>query len=1030
MLGAYLVFALLIPRHDPSAYNIDPRNVRVFGDPVPASPQRRGSYFGFSVALYAGAGDPLLLVGAPRANSTALRGVNEPGTVFKCTMNGECKEWLVDRSVNGLRPADTRIRQVKDNAWIGANIAVESKTTTPRVVVCGPLWKLTGYFLSGICYGTLATGVEAFEKEAEKYWLPTFDGPKQRALRKAITIPNYAYAEVGFSLHMTSRNDSVDIVLGSPGVNIWKGDAILITDAFESSISNTIIPKVVEERQIDFNDYFGYAVTSGAYFKRGKILYASSVTRGANLRGKVLVFTFPPRSIQHMGIETRVEGEQIGEYFGTALTSCDMNNDGRDELIVGAPQWAKDVDEGRVYVFSAQHRAERNFKLLSKIEGEIAGGRFGSALMCLGDIDYDGYDDIAVGAPYEEESGGAVYIYNGHVDGVSRRYSQRLVGSRYSPLMRGFGISISEPRDVDGDRYPDVAVGAYLSEKAVLLRAVPVVTLNVTLARLQKIRLLRNTTSFVIDMHVYYEGAYVPESLRIVKVLKIDQTHGRAAYREQRSNDGTYRIPDTLYKNNSSRSQLEINFMEEIRNLLDPLEIFVSVELEDDLSNESKKRDALSTSHVAINKLRSRTEDLVKLPFAVDCGEDEICVSDLNVTLTFTDLKSNNRHVIGSSSTISLRVDIYNRGEPAYQSKVHISIETLSLASIPPECTEDSHTSNFLDVVCEIGNPLRTNRTLSLQLDTSMVTYDVKKAVIRANVSTHSNESTLSDNHHVTTVYFDVDMDVAIVGKALVSSYSYTNEKTPLENVRFQHFYEIQRFGISPIEKVGLTVRIPTHWRHGSGDIAVAAINNTVGVIDGSPFQCGDTIEGLPFAALDSTRVNTDNAGKNASMNVPSANRTLYINCTNDAVRCEQITCYVGPFPSTLSVAKLLVTLDLQIADFHATLMKDKDIVFLVTEGEVTITQPCNISQRNGHKPDVAFVATTFLGSPVAERIAAWILALSIALGIILLILLILGLIKIGFFNRKQKMELEALKAATDVCSAFSQCSVNESFDH
>lgn len=102
--------------------------------------------------------------------------------------------------------------------------------------------------------------------------------------------------------------------------------------------------------------------------------------------------------------------------------------------------------------------------------------------------------------------------------------------------------------------------------------------------------------------------------------------------------------------------------------------------------------------------------------------------------------------------------------------------------------------------------------------------------------------------------------------------------------------------------------------------------------------------------------------------------------------------------------------------------MKGKDIIFYVTEGSVTITQPDNIAQRESHKPDTVLIATTFLGSPVAQRIAVWIIALSVILGIILLILLILVLIKIGFFKRKQKMELEALKAETDVCLAFSQC--------
>lgn len=149
-------------------------------------------------------------------------------------------------------------------------------------------------------------------------------------------------------------------------------------------------------------------------------------------------------------------------------------------------------------------------------------------------------------------------------------------------------------------------------------------------------------------------------------------------------------------------------------------------------------------------------------------------------------------------------------------------------------------------------------------------------------------------------------------------------------------------------------------------------------------------------------------------MNVPSENRTLYVNCTNSAVECLQIDCRLGPFLSSLSVAKFLITLDLQLSNFPADLMKDKDIIFYVTEGSVTVTQPYNISQRKGHKPDIVLVPTTFLGSPIAQQVAIWIIVLSIILGIVLLILLILGLMKIGFFNRKKKMELEALRAETD----------------
>lgn len=111
--------------------------------------------------------------------------------------------------------------------------------------------------MNGICYGTLATNIGAFEREAQQHWLPFFDGPRQRQLSAATSIFNYAHAQVGFSLHMNSRNYDVDIALGGPGVFVWKGDTILITNAFDKSTSRTIIPAVAGEARLDYYDYFG-----------------------------------------------------------------------------------------------------------------------------------------------------------------------------------------------------------------------------------------------------------------------------------------------------------------------------------------------------------------------------------------------------------------------------------------------------------------------------------------------------------------------------------------------------------------------------------------------------------------------------------------------------------------------------------------------------------------------------------------------------------------------------------------------------
>ena len=82
-----------------------------------------------------------------------------------------------------------------------------------------------------------------------------------------------------------------------------------------------------------------------------------------------------------------------------------------------------------------------------------------------------------MGAPYE--GNGAVYIFRGSEKGIIKKYSQRIAASDLpsaSPLM-GFGYSLAGENDMDKNGYPDVLVGAYNSNKALLLRARPVVNI-------------------------------------------------------------------------------------------------------------------------------------------------------------------------------------------------------------------------------------------------------------------------------------------------------------------------------------------------------------------------------------------------------------------------------------------------------------------------------------------------------------------------------------------------------------------------
>ncbi|KAG7275652.1 hypothetical protein CRUP_009618, partial [Coryphaenoides rupestris] len=95
---------------------------------------------------------------------------------------------------------------------------------------------------------------------------------------------------------------------------------------------------------------------------------------------------------------------------------------------------------------------------------------FGESIAAIGDIDDDDFQDVAIGAPKEDDYAGAVYIYHGDADGIIPKYSMRLSGRTISPGLQMFGQSISGNVDMDGNGYADVTIGAFMADSVVLLR--------------------------------------------------------------------------------------------------------------------------------------------------------------------------------------------------------------------------------------------------------------------------------------------------------------------------------------------------------------------------------------------------------------------------------------------------------------------------------------------------------------------------------------------------------------------------------
>lgn len=87
----------------------------------------------------------------------------------------------------------------------------------------------------------------------------------------------------------------------------------------------------------------------------------------------------------------------------------------------------------------------------------------------MGDLNKDGYEDIAIGAPYEDR--GAIYIYLGSKDGVITSPAQVIHSNQLPTSLSTFGYSLSGGMDLDQNGYPDLLVGAYDDDAVVLLRS-------------------------------------------------------------------------------------------------------------------------------------------------------------------------------------------------------------------------------------------------------------------------------------------------------------------------------------------------------------------------------------------------------------------------------------------------------------------------------------------------------------------------------------------------------------------------------
>ncbi len=157
------------------------------------------------------------------------------------------------------------------------------------------------------------------------------------------------------------------------------------------------------------------------------------------------------------------EANQAFAHFGWSVASAgDVNGDGYGDLVVGADLYDNgSANEGRasVYLGSASGLAT---SAAWTAESDQAAARMGVSVASAGDVNGDGYSEVIVGAHLYANGStaeGRASLYMGSASGLATSAAWTGESNQTSAW---FGWSVASAGDVNGDGYGDVAVGSHL----------------------------------------------------------------------------------------------------------------------------------------------------------------------------------------------------------------------------------------------------------------------------------------------------------------------------------------------------------------------------------------------------------------------------------------------------------------------------------------------------------------------------------------------------------------------------------------
>ncbi|KAG5833948.1 hypothetical protein ANANG_G00281330 [Anguilla anguilla] len=994
-------------------FNLDIDNPSIYSGPS-------GSYFGFSVDFFKPDDKQLnILVGAPRAN-TSVSAVVERGAVYSCpwkTSKG-CRQLEFDNTDDRKNVKGEQM-EFKSNQWFGATVRSEGE----HILACAPLYQWSTFAFTerepvGTCF--LKTAGEVVEYSP---------------CRTASNSPEgQGFCQAGFSADFVKNNR---VVVGGPGSFYWQGQ--LISDDISEIVSrynnkfytpygNQLSTKP-SSAQFD-DSYLGYSVTVGDFNGDGDDDYITGVPRGHKALGYVNIFNG-----KNMESMVNFTGVQMAAYFGHSVAATDINGDGAMDLFVGAPLFmdrgsdGKLREVGQVYVYLG--KGGFSFHDPLRLTGAEVYSRFGSSIAPWGTWTWT----VSMTSPSPRPTGGRITggwctcITAG--PRVRRGPSQVLEGKWASSSMPpSFGYAMHGATDIDLNGYPDLIVGAFGADKAVLYRARPVVSVNTTLDISPQVLNpedkscpLFGTSNTVSCFRVKYclqaRGKGAPSILHFQVQLVLDRLKHKGAIKRAlflHSRVSQYSKNMTVLNNRGPAcEELEAYLINdsEFRDKITPITVFMGYSL--DLKTAADRTGLLPILDQSTPSNVSRQAHIL-----LDCGKDNICKPDLKLAV----ISDQTQIYIGDDNPLTLEVGAENSGEGAYEAELYVFMppqaefigvvrnsETLSRLSCAYKRENQTR-----QVVCDLGNPMKEGTKLLAGLRFSVHQLSEQDTSITFHLQIRS-----SNQFNNTSSLVSVLTQLAVLAKVEIRGVSAPDQVfLPIANWHpkedpvleddigplVQHVYELRNNGPSTFSKAILDIAWPYGIRNGS------LLYITKYQVDG-PMKCSTDMVINPLNVLN-PRVGVRNAtaprGGRADGRKPNRlhrreleqkplGRDLEtLDCAR--AKCLKIKCQVGRLERGRS-AILFIRARLGVATFLTAESQNHSFNVRSTATFSVIEMPYTklVSELPSNSTQVN-TAVIWVTTDSALPVPGWVTALAVLAGLLLLALLIFIMYKMGFFNR------------------------------